>query len=150
MSKISIVYIGKKPKKKDTVTGSRLVFPRLKPVSVESDIGERLLDFPEVWVLEEDAEKILAKQEAKNKTIADEKAKQKKAKDAANLEQSMLVVVKEETLDIAKYSSRQLDTLVEAEDLEITVKKTPVDEYRLAIRDVLRAKNGTPETGEQE
>ena len=31
--KIAVVYIGDKPSKKDTVTGSRLVFPRHTAVS---------------------------------------------------------------------------------------------------------------------
>jgi len=150
MSKIDIVYIGNKPKKKDTVTGSRLVFPRHKSVSVESDIAERLLDYPEVWVLKEDAEKVIAKQEAKAEAIAEELEKQKKAQESADLEQSMIVLVNEEQLDIAKYSSRQLDTLVEAEDLTIVVNKKPVAKYREAIRDILREKNGIPELEEQE
>ncbi len=150
MSKINLVYIGKKPKKKDTVTGSRLVFPRFKAVSVENDIAQRLLDYPEVWVLEEDAEKVIAKQLAKEEAIAEQLAKQKEAQASADLELNMIVVVNEEQLDIAKYSSRQLDTLVEAEELIITTKKKPVADYRLAIRDALREKNGAPELKEQE
>lgn len=33
--KIAVVYIGPKPVKKDTITGSRTLFPRLEPVHVE-------------------------------------------------------------------------------------------------------------------
>lgn len=150
MSKIDIVYIGNKPKKKDTITGSRLVFPRHKAVSVENDIAQRLLDYPDVWVPKEDAEKVIAKQQAKDEAIAEQLAKQKAAQASADLELNMVVVVNEEQLDIAKYSSRQLDTLVEAEELIITAKKKPVPDYRLAIRDALREKNGTPELEEQE
>jgi len=150
MSKISIVYIGQKPKKKDTVTGSRLIFTRHKPIEVESDIAEQLLDYPGVWVLEVDAENVIAKQEAKTKALAAEIKKQKEARDSADIEQSMDVLVDGEALDIGKYSSKQLDTLVEAEDLVITTRKKPVPPYRLAIRDALREKNGTPEATEQE
>lgn len=150
MSKVSIVYIGSKPKKKDTVTSSRLTFPRLKPVSVDSDIAEQLLDYPGVWVLEEDAKEVIAKQEAKAKALGEELEKQKKAQESANIEESMMVIKDDESLDIGKYSSNQLDTLVEAEGLIITTKKKPVPPYRLAIRDALREKNGTPGQEEQE
>ncbi|EOY1038784.1 hypothetical protein ACT7PM_005581, partial [Escherichia coli] len=34
--KIAVVYIGPKPVKKDTITGSRTLFPRLEPVHVDS------------------------------------------------------------------------------------------------------------------
>lgn len=149
MSKVSIVYIGPKAKKKDTVTGSRLVFTRLKPVDVESDIAEQLLDYPDVWVLEEDAKEVVAKQLAKAKALEKELQKQKDAQESADLEQSMIVIVDDEQLDIGKYSSKQLDTLVEAEDLIITEKKKPVPPYRTAIRDALREKNGAPESEEQ-
>ncbi len=150
MSKTSIVYIGSKPKKKDTVTGSRLVFTRNKPVDVDSDIAERLLDYPKVWVLEEDAKEVIAKQKAKAEAMAKELEKQKNAQASANLERSMIVIVNDDQLDIGKYSSKQLDTLVEAEDLTITEKKNPVPAYRTAIRDALREKNGEPKPEEPE
>lgn len=150
MSKISIVYIGPKAKKKDTVTSSRLVFTRLNPVAVESDIAERLLDYPNVWVLEADAEKVIAKQKAKEKAVKDELQKLQEAQAAADVEQNMMVIVDGEPLDIGKYSSKQLDTLVEAEDLTITEKKKPVQPYRTAIRDALREQNGTPEEPEEQ
>jgi hypothetical protein len=150
MSKVSIVYIGKKPKKKDTVTGSRLVFTRLKPVDVDSDIAEQLLDYPGVWVLKEDAKEVIAKQEAKAEALAKELNKQREVQNSTELEQSMIVIVDEEKLDIGKYSSNQLDTLVESEDLTITEKKKPVPPYRLAIRNALREKNGMPDSEDQE
>ena len=51
--KIAVVYIGDKPSKKDTVTGSRLVFPRHTAVDVESHIAMQLLEFPTVWIRHE-------------------------------------------------------------------------------------------------
>jgi len=150
MSKVSIVYIGEKAKKKDTVTGSRLVFSRHKPIDVESDIAERLLDYPDVWVPEENLKGVIARQESIQKAKAEELQKQKEAQASADIEQNMMVIVDEELLDIGKYSSKQLDTLVEAEDLTITEKKKPVPPYRTAIRDALREKNGVPELEEQE
>lgn len=150
MSKVSIVYIGVKPKKKDTVTGSRLIFSRLKPVNVDTDIAEQLLDYPDVWVLETDAKDVIAKQEVKAKAIAQALQAKKAAQVFVELEESMIVIVDGEQLDIGKYSSKQLDTLVEAEDLTITERKKPVTPYRAAIRDALREKNGTPEAEGQE
>ena len=47
--KIAVVYIGPKPVKKDTLTGSRTLFPRLEPVHVDSALAWQLLAFPDVW-----------------------------------------------------------------------------------------------------
>jgi len=150
MSKVEIVYIGPKKVKKDTVTGSRQIFPRHKAVPVEADIAHRLLDYPDVFVLAEDAKDVIAKQEKHAKALADAKTKLEEDQKASRLSESMLVVVNGESLDIAKYSSRQLATLVEAEDLTIIEQQKPVSPYREAVRDALREKNGTPELDDQE
>lgn len=150
MNKLDITYIGSKPSKRDTITNSRLVFPRGKSVSVDSDIAHRLLDYPKVWALSEEAEGIVKEQEAKAKAVADKKAAEIAANAKENIDQSMLVIVDGETLDLAKYSGKQLETLVVATDLTITVKAKPVDAYRTAIRDELRQLNGTPELEDQE
>lgn len=55
-NKIAVVYIGPKEKKRDTITGSRLVFPRHKPVDVESAIAHQLLDFPTVFIRHDELE----------------------------------------------------------------------------------------------
>jgi hypothetical protein len=150
MSKIDITYIGEKATKKDTVTSSRLLFPRGKAVSVDSDVAHRLLDYPKVWVLSADAEDIVQGQEARAKALAEKLAEEKIAAEKANLDQSMLVIVDGETLDIGKYSGKQLETLVVAAELTITVNPKPVPQYREAIRDELRKLNGTPEPEGQE
>ena len=150
MSKIDITYIGQKAVKKDTVTGSRLVFPRGKSVSVDSDVAHQLLDYPKVWALSDEAKDIVEEQEARAKAIAEKLAEEKAAEEKANLDLSMLVIVDGETLDIAKYSGKQLETLVVAAELTITVKPKPVAPYREAIREALRDLNGTPEPEGQE
>lgn len=150
MSKIDITYIGEKATKKDTVTSSRLLFPRGKPVSVDSDVAHRLLDYPKVWVLSADAKDIVEQQEARVKALAEKRAEEKLAQEKANLDQSMLVIVDGETLDIGKYSGKQLETLVVAAELTITANPKPVPQYRDAIRDELRKLNGTPEVEGQE
>lgn len=145
MNKIAITYIGQKPIKKDTVTNSRLVFPKGKSVSVESDIAHQLLDYPKVWALSEEASGIVEKQEQAAKAKAEKIALEQKAEQEKAIDDSMLVKVNGETLDISKYSGNQLQTLVEAADLVISVKPKPVVPYREAIRDELRTLNGTPE-----
>ena len=143
--KINIAYIGKKAFKKDTITGSRLVFPRLKPVPVSVDIAYQLLDYPTVFVNADEMEEVKKKQEEAEKAEALRKeALAKIAKEEA-LNASMLVIIDGETVDIQKYTSATLATLVEAQDLEVTVPKSPVDAYRTEIRYLLREQNGTPE-----
>ncbi|EIM5342099.1 hypothetical protein LNM32_002926, partial [Salmonella enterica subsp. enterica serovar Kentucky] len=61
--KIAIVYIGEKNVKRDTITGSRAVFPRLQPVHVDSEVAYQLLEFNDVWVRHEKVEETLKQQE---------------------------------------------------------------------------------------
>lgn len=145
MSKIEVVYIGPKKFKKDTVTGSRLVFPQHKVVPVDADVAHRLLEYPAVFVLAEDAKAVINKQKRKESALAKAKQELEDEQKAAQVAESFIVMVADGELDIAKYSVNQLSTLIEAEDLEITEPKNPPKPYRLAIRDALRKKNGTPE-----
>ena len=121
--KIAVVYIGDKPSKKDTVTGSRLVFPRHTAVDVESHIAMQLLEFPTVWIRE-------AGHLRADKTAAEQ----------ARLAEEQSMVVGER--DLAKMTSAQLATLVEGEDLDIEPQgpQEKVPEYRVRVRDALKAK----------
>lgn len=149
-NKISIVYIGPKQKKKDTVTGSRLVFQRHKPVLVEQDIAYQLLDFPSVWISEEELEdhlKIIAEREQA------EARKQQELEAAAQKEQyqaSMEVSLKGELIDLAKLNSAKLKTLVAAHELDIAPKSAQedVDTYRIRIRDHIRGLEASDESEE--
>ncbi|WEA32222.1 hypothetical protein [Aeromonas hydrophila] len=136
--KIAVVYIGDKPSKKDTVTGSRLVFPRHTPVDVESHIAMQLLEFPTVWIRQEALAGALERQE----TIARMEAEEQKrlAAEAARLAEEQSMVVGER--DFAKMTSAQLATLVEGEELNIEPQgpQEKVPEYRLRVRDALKAK----------
>lgn len=140
MSKISVVYIGPKPKKKDTVTGSRLVFPQLKPVAVDEDIAYQLLDFPAVWIPESDLEHHLKIVDERDK--AEQRAKEEKAaaEEAAKLQASMVVSLNGEELDLAKLNSAKLKTLIAANELDIAAKgaQESVDDFRLRVRDYIR------------
>ncbi|MGL4844098.1 MAG: hypothetical protein ACRC2Y_05685 [Aeromonas veronii] len=136
--KIAVVYIGDKPSKKDTVTGSRMVFPRHTAVDVESHIAMQLLEFPTVWICAEALPGELLRQETIAKLAAEEA--ERLAQEAARLaeEQSMIVGDR----DLAKLTSAQLATLVEGEELNIEAQepREKVDEFRLRVRDALKAK----------
>ena len=138
MSKISITYVGNKPSKKDTVTGSRLVFPKGKPVEVDEDIAYRLLDYPQVWVPSNEAEDVIKAQEAKAEEL--EKRKQAELERLANEAKanSVIAIVEGHEKDITKFTKKQLATLEVAHDLVIADEsKTDTKAYRLAVRDEL-------------
>ena len=136
--KIAVVYIGDKPSKKDTITGSRLVFPRHTAVDVESHIAMQLLEFPTVWVSKEALAGTLERQETIAKMEAEEQGRL--AAEQARLAEEQSMVVGER--DLAKMTSAQLATLVEGEDLDIEPQgpQEKVPEYRVRVRDALKAK----------
>ena len=136
--KIAVVYIGDKPSKKDTVTGSRLVFPRHTAVDVESHIAMQLLEFPSVWIRHEALAGELERQETTAQAAAEEK--ELLAAEQARLAEEQSMVVGER--DLAKLTSAQLATLIEGEDLGIEQKgpQEKVDDFRVRVRDAMKAK----------
>ena len=144
--KIAVVYIGDKPSKKDTVTGSRLVFPRHTPVDVESHIAMQLLEFPTVWVSKEALAGTLERQETIARMEAEEQ--ERLAAEAARLAEEQSMVVGD--IDLAKLTSAQLATLIEGEDLGIEQKgpQEKVDDFRVRVRDALKIKMAAGQGGE--
>ncbi|MGL6264016.1 hypothetical protein ACSZMC_08920 [Aeromonas jandaei] len=144
--KIAVVYIGEKPSKKDTVTGSRLVFPRHVPVDIESHIAMQLLEFPSVWIRAEHLADELERQEQVALAAAAELERQAEAAARLAEEQSMVVGGR----DLSKLTSTQLATLVVGEDLDITPQgaQEKVGDYRLKVRDALKAKQAAGQGGE--
>lgn len=144
--KIAVVYIGDKPSKKDTVTGSRLVFPRHTAVDVESHIAMQLLEFPTVWIRHE----ALAGELARQETAAEMEALelQRLAAEQARLAEEQSMVVGER--DLAKMTSAQLATLVEGEELDIEPQgpQEKVPEYRVRVRDAMKARQAAGQGGE--
>ncbi|ENA1773816.1 hypothetical protein ABF237_002497 [Yersinia ruckeri] len=140
-TKIAVVYIGPKEKKRDTITGSRLVFPRLKPVEVESAIAHQLLDFPTVFVRHDELEKLL---EAKQQSVLDRAYQLALEEDGLRQQtalNSFVVKVGSDEVDLAKMTSVQLATLVESEDLGIKQgAQEKVDDFRLRVRESINAK----------
>lgn len=136
--KIAIAYIGDKPMKKDTVTGSRMVFPRHTPVDVESHIAMQLLEFPTVWVRADALDGTLEKQKIAAKMA--EEAAARLAADAERLAAEQSMVVEHLDLDLGKMTSAQLATTVEK--FELGIKQgagEKVDVFRVRVRDALRA-----------
>lgn len=142
-NKIAVVYIGPKEKKRDTITGSRLVFPRHKPVDVESAIAHQLLDFPTVFIRHDELESTLNLQQASEQEhaeLAEQLIEQAKLEAAKN---SFVLKIGGDDVDIAKLTSVQLATLVESEDLDIKqAAQEKVDDFRARVREAIQAKNG--------
>ncbi|ELH0900865.1 hypothetical protein Q9891_003414 [Vibrio cholerae] len=138
--KIAVVYIGPKPKKKDTVAGSRLVFPRHKPMLVEQDLAYQLLDFPSVWITEEELEDHLKLLDEKAQAMAHQRAVQEAMQEAEEKAASMVVMLNGEELDLDKLNSAKLKTLIAANELDIAPKgaQEEVTEFRVRVRDYLR------------
>ncbi|HHX7273342.1 TPA: hypothetical protein ACVHP3_003571 [Yersinia enterocolitica] len=141
-NKIAVVYIGLKEKKRDTITGSRLVFPRHKPVDVESAIAHQLLDFPTVFIRHDELESTLNLQQASEQEHAELTAQlieQAKLEAAKN---SFVLKIGGDDVDIAKLTSVQLATLVESEDLDIKQgAQEKVDDFRARVREAIQTKN---------
>ncbi|MBM7455175.1 hypothetical protein HNR62_001035 [Oceanisphaera litoralis] len=134
---IPLVYIGDKPVKKDTITGSRLIFPRMKPVPVPTDIAYQLLDFPTVWRQAADLDDVKAEAEAAAKAAAEAAARAEE--EAAAMAEAQNFRVGD--YDLGNLTSAKLKTIVEAEGLELTLEPGElVGDFRVRVRDALKDK----------
>ncbi|WP_145543911.1 hypothetical protein [Yersinia frederiksenii] len=141
-NKIAVVYIGPKEKKRDTITGSRLVFPRHKPVDVESAIAHQLLDFPTVFIRHDELESRLNLQQASEQEHAEPEALLIEQAKLEAMKNSFVLKIGSDEVDIAKLTSVQLATLVESEDLNIKQgAQEKVDDFRARVREAIQAKN---------
>lgn len=140
--KIAIVYIGEKNVKRDTITGSRAVFPRLQPVHVDSEVAYQLLEFNDVWVCHEKVEETLKQQEEEKRLKEEELARQREEEARLAAENSFVVNVQGDELDISKYTSAHLMTLSESEELGLKKgAKESTDVFRIRVRDALKARS---------
>ncbi|EAA8630814.1 hypothetical protein SD351_000504 [Salmonella enterica] len=140
--KIAIVYIGEKNVKRDTITGSRVVFPRLQPVHVDSEVAYQLLEFNDVWVRHEKVEETLKQQEEEKRLKEEELARQREEEARLAAENSFVVNVQGDELDISKYTSAHLMTLSESEELGLKKgAKESTDVFRIRVRDALKARS---------
>ncbi|EOI6423803.1 hypothetical protein ACMU9U_000662 [Yersinia enterocolitica] len=141
-NKIAVVYIGLKEKKRDTITGSRLVFPRHKPVDVESAIAHQLLDFPTVFIRHDELESTLNLQQASEQEHAELAAQLIEQAKLEAVKNSFVLKIGGDEVDIAKLTSVQLATLVESEDLDIKQgAQEMVDDFRARVREAIQTKN---------
>ncbi|MGM7842561.1 hypothetical protein ACS78Y_02810 [Yersinia enterocolitica] len=141
-NKIAVVYIGPKEKKRDTITGSRLVFPRHKPVDVESAIAHQLLDFPTVFIRHDELESTLNLQQASEQEHAELAAQLIEQAKLEAVKNSFVLKIGGDEVDIAKLTSVQLATLVESEDLDIKQgAQERVDDFRAHVREAIQTKN---------
>lgn len=141
-NKIAVVYIGLKEKKRDTITGSRLVFPRHKPVEVESAIAHQLLDFPTVFIRHDELESTLSLQQAAEQEHAELAAQLIEQAKLEAEKNSFVLKIGGDEVDIAKLTSVQLATLVESEDLDIKQgAQEKVDDFRVRVREAIQAKS---------
>ncbi|MFU1851457.1 hypothetical protein [Citrobacter portucalensis] len=139
MEKIPLVYIGPKKIKKDTLTGSHLLFPRGKAVPTPVDIATRMLQHPTVWIEEKSLQEWRDReaQQAEEARLAAEAALLQAEEERARRDMSC-----GDYGDIGKFTGAQLRTLVEGAELDIAPQaaQEKVDDFRLRVRDALRAK----------
>ncbi|EBY9279748.1 TPA: hypothetical protein N3G98_004471 [Salmonella enterica subsp. enterica serovar Denver] len=146
--KISVVYIGHKKQKRDTVTGSRIIFPRLEPVSVSSSVAYQLLNFPSVFVRESDLQATLDREQEAERIRQEEEEQQKLELVRQQEASSFVVTVNGEKTDISKFTSVQLITLCEAEELLLKKEQgEKVENFRLRVRDALKSREADTDGG---
>lgn len=116
------------------------MFPRHKPVLVEQDLAYQLLDFPSVWITEEELEDHLKLLDEKAQAMAHQRAVQEAMQEAEEKAASMVVMLNGEELDLDKLNSAKLKTLIAANELDIAPKgaQEEVTEFRVRVRDYLR------------
>ncbi|NYV98051.1 hypothetical protein C6541_25995 [Escherichia coli] len=137
--KIAVVYIGPKPVKKDTITGSRTLFPRLEPVHVDSAMAWQLLGFPDVWVRHEELDDVLKKQQQNEQLRQAQQAQERVLAARAEAENSFVVSVNGQEVDLSKLTSARLATLCEAEELDIHKDpKETAEAFRIRVREPFR------------
>lgn len=137
--KIAVVYIGPKPVKKDTITGSRTLFPRLEPVHVDSAVAFQLLAFPDVWVRHEELDSALKKQQQNEQLLLEQREQERERAILAEAEKSFVVVICGQEVDLSKLPSARLATLCEAEELDLHKEpKETADAFRIRVREALR------------
>lgn len=140
---VAVVYIGPKAVKHDTVTGSRMIFPRHQPVTVVASLAYQLLAFPSVFIPAERLQAFLAAEQAEQ-----QQEQQQRERDAQLAQQrreaeqqSFTLEVEGERIDISKYTVAQLNTFVEAQALMIQKgAQEKADDFRARVRDAYREK----------
>lgn len=141
MSKVAIAYVGPKEFKRDTVTGSRQVFPRHTPIEVSEEVAAVLLRFDKVFVDADQVEAVIEAQKAKEKADKQAALDAAKAQAKHEAETSLVVVLDGKELDLNKLTVPKLATLIEAHDLGVRQEpQEKVADFKLRVRDAIRQK----------
>lgn len=140
---VAVVYIGPKAVKHDTVTGSRMIFPRHQPVTVAASLAYQLLAFPSVFIPAERLQAFLVAEQAEQQQ--EQQLRERDAQLAQQRreaeQQSFMLEVEGESIDISKYTVAQLNTFVEAQALMIQKgAQEKADDFRARVRDAYREK----------
>lgn len=140
MSKVSIVYIGQKERKRESITGARLEFRQYIPVEVEEIHAAKLLRYKTVWIKAEELEEFKKAQEVKAEAKA--KAAEEAAKQAAieKEEADFTVTVGGADYDLKKMSTAKIAAMLEGAEIELEAKgaQESADDYKLRVRNSLR------------
>lgn len=139
MDKVNLIYIGKKPFKKDTVTNSRLIFPKGKPVAVPSDVAWRLLAHPAVWIRADEYDSYLQEQAQLEEQQLQDELERLRLEEINRQKRDMTCG---DYGDLGRLTAAQLRTLVEGAGLDVAPQgaQEKVDAFRLRVRDALREK----------
>ncbi|HIF9294124.1 TPA: hypothetical protein ACX6Q7_002029 [Photobacterium damselae] len=146
MTTISITYIGDKAIKRDTITGSSLVFYPNMAVEVDSAVALQLLQYPLVWVNSELAEQAQRQRLEAAISKQHQEQQQHEEKVAKLAQDSWVVNLDGEAVDLLKLNSIKLATLVEAHQLAVEKKgaQESVETYRGRIRQCVQDTNALP------
>ncbi|ACR69180.1 hypothetical protein DBV23_17100 [Edwardsiella ictaluri] len=138
---IAVVYIGPKAEKRDTVTGSRLVFPRHIPVSVDTAVAYQLLAFPSVFIPAKNLERFLAEAQEKHEEKQQASLAAQMQVRQQTEQQSFALEIEGTIIDISKFTVAQLITLAEAQELGVQKgAQEKADAFRVRVRDAYREK----------
>lgn len=140
MSKVAIAYIGPKQEKRDTITGSRQVFPRMKPIEVDEAVAANLLRFKTVFVEADQLDEVKKAQEAEAEAKAKAAEEAAKQAEAEKVEADFTVTVGGADYDLKKMSTAKIAAMLEGAEIELEAKgaQESADDYKLRVRNSLR------------
>ncbi|MEF5561173.1 hypothetical protein U9926_26740, partial [Escherichia coli] len=110
-----------------------------EPVHVDSALAWQLLAFPDVWVRHEELDGVLKKQQQDEQLRQAQQAQEREQVALAEAENSFVVSVGGQDVDLSKLTSARLATLCEAEELNIHKDpKETADVFRVRVREAFR------------